>query len=622
MTSFYIKGLECLDIKMAEKLSPNLISYIATFIPKADQISCSIVCKKWTQPLLNVIWSKIILSQRDIDNICNKYGQANNYWKNSHRVWALTLTNLPSNRAIFLPILQQMFRRLSYLEYTEVYQDKRWIVDSLNWNLWNSLTYLNVTLEYVDKSLVLMEMFEKLSVLRRLSNITIEDARNTAKNTTVSWLDIESLHQYLPRLKYLKVGLILTPITDADVELLHCIPPAYTLTRAEYSTRYMDDIWVLYLSLKYPSLQTLRLAPYYTDCTTPTTTESIRLYEKEKPISSIHTFLTLNKFFPNLTRADLCWKSPNGWKSSVFYDVFSKFGTSLVHLNVYLHESLDIQLLNSTIDKSRISKGLKIMTLFVYKSSFSKCGNLAFTISLYPYLAELNINAIHTPIEINNILVHCPVLQKLGIENSSVYLDNLSTHTYPHCLKKLNLAHLEVSTQVLNYISICCRGLKTLKMSFLKFSDSSFEENGQLLVDMPFTQLDTLTVREILFDKHPIHHFAIEQLKGLTSSLTTNHKELTQHISMGEELKFSWYHLCQDKTNRKLRSIAWGLSRRDIEFAKRYYRDFGRRRRREKKRKDMRRSNGLVLRRFWKRDLQYGMILFRFRFIKDYYITP
>ncbi|KAL0081212.1 hypothetical protein J3Q64DRAFT_1701243 [Phycomyces blakesleeanus] len=102
---------------------------------------------------------------------------------------------------------------------------------------------------------------------------------------------------------------------------------------------------------------------------------------------------------------------------------------------------------------------------------------------------------------------------------------------------------------------------------------------------MPFSQLETLQVLNIFIKMH-VKHFVIEQL-----------------------------------VNANGRNLVWELGERDIEFCQRYHKDFERRKGHEKTRKDMRLGDmGYRQKRFWKRDLQFGVLIFRFKSVKDYFI--
>ncbi|KAL0078108.1 hypothetical protein F4703DRAFT_1933183 [Phycomyces blakesleeanus] len=176
-----------------------------------------------------------------------------------------------------------------------------------------------------------------------------------------------------------------------------------------------------------------------------------------------------------------------------------------------------------------------------------------------------------------------------------------STHL-PHPLQTLEIAKTRIDIHVFKYISFRCRQLKYMTLLFISYRGSDIDKTRQILVDMPFSQLKLLKA------------YGNQKSYSLSPNLIVIEQMGNDETDQGHAPQLNWYHLCVDTTNRRNILLVWELGRCDIEFCQRYLKDFGRRREFEEERNDTEEYDfSYKLKRFWKRDLQLGVLILRFK---------
>ncbi|KAL0081142.1 hypothetical protein J3Q64DRAFT_1756765 [Phycomyces blakesleeanus] len=593
---------------MVSILLPNILSYIATHINKKDQTSCSLVCKRWTEPFLNAYWAKLEIDENKLSTMFATSTLNEVYRKNVHRVWALDLKRINIRHIGYVTQLQQSFPGIKYLfcdEENHEDESDNWMIRSIDWISWRFLTHLSIKL--TSKHSGLEDIFMNLSVSRSLAHFTLNSENNVEETNTMLWTQFESLHRHMRQLEYLDINYPLSSISKYDLEMIKTIEPAHKITKITFLDVRIDGSWLCYFALKYPNLLSLNMKPC--KARRPLVQETyINKYQGQ-----LILLKTLNQFFPYLKMVQTPTHTCNRWPLYIFYMTLNYFNIKLerVVFDTHVYKSLLMDNLTKCI--KQVSESVKIMWVTITDYLNAKPRS-RIIFNLCPKLVELHILE-HRRIEMEHLLDQCPVLRSLYIENSTTYLINPSRHiTIPHSLQKLEFINVSVPIHLFNYISLRCKQLKYLKLKSVTFLIPEWDINGKALFDMHMSQLKTFIIYNYSYCFQHVRHYAIEQLEN-TDGNSLQHQE-SQEISF----RTNWYHLCLDKTNRKERLLAWELGRRDIEFSQRYYKDFERRKKREKKRKDMIRHCGYAPKRFWKRDLQYGVMIFRFKSVKEYFL--
>ncbi|KAI9012609.1 hypothetical protein CLU79DRAFT_770111 [Phycomyces nitens] len=602
---------------MALKLPVNVLTYIATFVEKEDRITCAQVCKHWTESFLNAYWGKLDINESIINHICDILYCKQSYIKNSHRVWALVLDELSLEHSKNLPDLQRIYPEISYLEYIEILEKANSITETINWEAWRSLSHLKIAFVHRKEQFDFENIIMKLSKLPSLVHLSLRRSPSKIYPFNISWNDFELLHHHLPLLKYLKLGFNFAPVPIDDQESMRRTRPAYAINSFKYPDNYTDTLWILYFALKYPNLKSFLVDPDNIDQITRTTHET-QQYQNE-----LQTLSNLDQFFPCLKKATTPTVSCNGWSYNLFYETLRHFGTRIDHVELRLYNAL------STFDSapnciSLVSESLKTMKIKRRFYIINLEQKTLAILNLCPRLVKLDIHVRKDMIEIDNILNHCPVLLSLTFNTCMVSLSE-NTHDshnihIPHPLQRLDIGDASVNAHVFTYLSLRCHQLVYLKMFGIGIPYTNFEETGQLFINMFMTQLDTLILSDIgsqsSISEEPIYirHCVVEQMNN------SNIRPLGES-SQTQKPQINWYHICMDRTNKMERTLIWKLGKKEVGFSQKYLKDFKRRKLRQRGRKDMEKIwDAYVLKRFWKKDLENGVLILRFKSVNKYFL--
>ncbi|KAI9014577.1 hypothetical protein CLU79DRAFT_890085 [Phycomyces nitens] len=587
---------------MASTLPPNIVSYIGTFIDDDERLACTLVCKHWTEPFLDAYWGRLYIGRNTMDIttfISNK-----SFLINSHRVWAVDFRVEQLNDYEYFTKYQQFLQGIRYLRFYDKISDISTLLKTFDWILWQSLTHLDIFVDSGWESLSSQNLFMKLSVLPCLVRLRLEYISDVSRRPIFSWNEFESMHHHLPRLEYLEHGFVLKPITRDEIESTKKVKPAQTMKTIKLKDQ-VDTRWLFYFALKYPNLQHLSI-------------QRSSLQSDYNPIdytnqqyrSNFQLFSTLDQFFPCLKMAATVLDDKNMYLWFIFFETLGHFSTKIEHVDLFSEDAVKQDDLDRYIHP--ISESLKVLRI----SSMSRHAVMPFVVC--PRLVTLRISGVFdSRIDADTILEYFPALRSLSVRYVHFYLST-NPHTYtPHPLQKLKIEHSEINNDALHYVSICCNQLKHVKFLYLDsmvYDAKDDDGPGQQIFDMSMSNLDTFifTFADELPDDLKLYpkHYVIEQMDNDNNGLQT-----TQ-----QSPRINWYHVYCDRTNRKEKILEWELGRRDIEFCQRYLEDFDRRKKRGKEREDIKKGRlGYTQKRFWKKDLQHGVVVFRFKSVKSHF---
>ncbi|OAD65251.1 hypothetical protein PHYBLDRAFT_72572 [Phycomyces blakesleeanus NRRL 1555(-)] len=590
---------------MVTMLPPNILAYLATHVYKYDWRNCALVCKQWTEPFLNAYWAQVYFGGYMLNKLFDKFGLKEVYQWNAHRTWALNI-RLFTKDLKYILVLQQTYSRIKYLIYL-IYDEDIFAVKT-DWSLWKTLSHLELDFRKVE--LTIDEFLEQLSPLTCLVHLTICQYNDNINRPDTSLTDMESIHSYFPHLQYININTLFKPISEKEIETIRNVEPAHTVTKIVLYFPYIDPSWIFYFAHKYPNLVTCNLRSHELK-----PRFYLPPYDQKKYQIQPQLLLSSKQFFPCLQTANIIVHDNNYWLFYLFYDTLQRCNVKIKHATIKFNENMSKENgLNSWIKYLSES----VISLNIYSS----CCNQSIPVETNPVVLYKNLTVLKIlvcpRVDMEIILNYCPVLQSLYITNSMIHSPEypLSMHV-PHPLQRLEIEMAQTSVSVFKYISFRCRQLKYMKLKNIFYKPSDMNETGQILVDMSFSQLKVLKTSESEIDDP-------EDIYGIISPFFL-HIVIEQIGNVGTDQvqapRSNWYHLCVDKTNRKSRLLAWELGRRDIEFCQRYLKDFKRRKGREKKRKDMKRSSyNYKLKRFWKRDLQHGVLIFRLKSVETYFL--
>ncbi|KAI9006660.1 hypothetical protein CLU79DRAFT_564039 [Phycomyces nitens] len=590
---------------MASTLPHHILTYIGIFIDREDRPHCALVCKHWTDPFLNAYWGRLYIhnDNMNIDTVISN----KSLMINAHRVWAMVFQVFHFNLFERLLELQRSFPGIRYFEYQNR-PLKFSISAALDWSLWQSLTHINIVFGHDSEAEPFQSLFMKLSVLPCLVHLTLLKSHPPNKHYSLSWNDFEDIHYHLPRLEYLRHQFPSEPITKDEIESIKAVEPAQTMTKIEFND-YIDTHWLFYFALKYPNLQHFNIK----QCLSRYNINRID-YNKQHYQQDLQLLSTLDQFFPCLKRADTTFKDNNECRQFIFFETLGHFGTKIEHVDLYYYSCMKDDDVNRCIQP--ISESLKVLQITVRPREGIHFGACSRLVTLYICGWE---KITITP---DQILESFPALRSLSFTGTKISLST-NPHTYtPHPLQRLTIKRSYITNDAIHYLSLCCNQLKHLKLIDIRYNgigndnykDEDNDEVGQLFFDMPMSNLDTFifTFMDQLLHEYKVFpkHYMIEQME--------NDNEIVQATQQSPRI--NWYHTYCDRTNRKETISKWELGRRDIEFCQRYFKDFDRRRKRGKERKDIKKNRlGYKQKRFWKKDLQHGVLVFRFKSVKNHF---
>ncbi|KAI9023636.1 hypothetical protein CLU79DRAFT_749472 [Phycomyces nitens] len=610
---------------MAPELPPRILSYIGTHLEKKDRLTCALVCKHWTEPFLDSYWDTLEIGIFTT-NIRAIFDRKQPYQKNAHRVWGLKLDKISLDDLNYVSQLQQMYPTIKYLECKEEPCNIAFITELIDWKFWKSLSHLEILFSFTNLHLDFNKLIIRLSRLTGLVHLALGHAHDAEAYRRFLMSDFEALHNSLPLLKYLKLDFILGPASKDDFEGMKNIIAAETMTTIEFSDHYIDTLWITYFALKYPNLQQFTVVYGYVEDKQGTIDCDEQQYQDQ-----VERLSKLDQFFPCLKKTNTPVGSRNGWPFFILYEALERFGTVVENVELNLYNSPSAI---DTFKKCITSVAQSLKVLSVSRKHYVKLAQQQrITIErIFPRLVELRLSSHKDMIEIDNILNQCPVMRVLYIEQSMISLSQ-NVHSVQnvhnphnihkfHPLHRLEIKDVAVNTYIFTYISFRCNQLKIIRLDDIGIPHPGFEETGRLIIDLPLLRLDKLILGDIgpdisvSLDFKSVRYYVIEQMDHRDGPI-----EEAQTNRRPRKKKTDWYHLCVDRTNRKERMMVWQLGRREVEFSQRYFMNFKNRRSREKNRKDLERyMDEYVLKRFWKRDLQYGVLVIRLKSVKNYFI--
>ncbi|KAL0081285.1 hypothetical protein J3Q64DRAFT_1866601 [Phycomyces blakesleeanus] len=335
-------------------------------------------------------------------------------------------------------------------------------------------------------------------------------------------------------------------------------------------------------------------------------TTSVQYLAMARNISLLQLLLSAKQFFPCLktTNTRVC---NNAWLLYLFYGTLQHFNVKTKNITICFEiYSPEVADLNTWI--KYFPESVNTLCIF-FSNSDSSIHVERKSLVLYSHLTVLRLSNCRY-IDMENILDHCRVLRLLHIANSEIQSPEYQHSTHlPHPLQTLEIAKTRIDIHVFKYISFRCRQLKYMTLLFISYRGSDIDKTRQILVDMPFSQLKLLKA------------YGNQKSYSLSPNLIVIEQMGNDETDQGHAPQLNWYHLCVDTTNRRNILLVWELGRCDIEFCQRYLKDFGRRREFEEERNDTEEYDfSYKLKRFWKRDLQLGVLILRFKSVEDYFI--
>ncbi|OAD72532.1 hypothetical protein PHYBLDRAFT_65428 [Phycomyces blakesleeanus NRRL 1555(-)] len=200
---------------MASELPFEITRRIADFIQRRDRAQSCLVCKAWLPVFQESLFEEIVINDyirfaESVDISCSRNKLLQRYGKKT-RTLHISENTLINGQQILA--LQQYLPHLHRFKWDSTCIDENSFVTDPGWNLWSSITYLEVNVENYDSSTLPHVYYSIISNLGQLKRLEFKSIFN-AKMFKQTVEDIEFLNDKLPKLTYLSLGVQLESINQ------------------------------------------------------------------------------------------------------------------------------------------------------------------------------------------------------------------------------------------------------------------------------------------------------------------------------------------------------------------------------------------------------------------------
>ncbi|OAD79125.1 hypothetical protein PHYBLDRAFT_178980 [Phycomyces blakesleeanus NRRL 1555(-)] len=646
----------------------EILTTIALLISQEDKLNCSAVCKAWRRPFQDSLWNSVEINSMNIDMICDSSPYHQRLFKtNGHRVRSMVLggwTRLNSKQILKL---QYYFPHLKSLSIQDKSLSRNDFGKATDWCHWGSLTRLEIILPSLEHKNLETYFLDVVGSLPCLEYLDMSEGVCTGRYL-YTWRDFETLHEKLPRLEHLRMKVSLAPILVNDVLEIQDTKSAPSLSAVHLFGETMDPQWLYYCALKYPNIHTFEWKIFYgydTAHERMTDTMYAAMGLAMKMISS------LPSFFPHLKKAIIEEISDEGRLHTLFWKKLRQSGASLAQLEYHVRGEVIAPYQIQTILREcsqTCSDTLETLQLQFYTSDSYLC-MAPISLGTFPCLVNLTINLLYNHFELDVILDNCINLKKLKLQNGTSSISH-GALKYPqqHGLQTFELVSVRVNLAIFRHLSYRCQQLRHLELATLRIAEKICSKTGNLLLDMPFTQLETLKLCDLVlysekddysnpyyYDNdstdsmdryHQIQLFVIEQTHTNppipdspvqchavlpTSPPTSPHPQSPSQSPITKDT--TWFHRClgsphnhnNDNSNNINNNTPSQeirvLEKEQVETACKYFQTFQAQSQEEATHSDIERDeDGLVLEQYWQKDLPEGYITLRCKSVDQYSI--
>ncbi|KAL0081486.1 hypothetical protein F4703DRAFT_1867147 [Phycomyces blakesleeanus] len=508
---------------MIFRLPFEILTEISSFMTNRDKLQCTRVCKAWTRPFQDSLWNILDLDYTKLANICSTCDLQNNvYQKNGYLVESLAVREFHKLNDQKLYTLQKTFGALRHLSFQQYSLGKQDFGKTADWNLWRSLTELDLFMPDVSLEIRREEMLKILGCLPRLTRLRIVETYMEEVGS-YTWQMLESIHAILPRLRNLHTNIPMNRVQPGDIKYIKSITPASLITQLKLIDHNMDIGWLYYFSLKYPNIDSLysqvkRCSGSYIERTT--NPDEIRQVSSWSYNFSRLKTVTMEQRIKSSVDSDIFWKS--------LYQIVG----SLDHFIYTVWFEDDI----SDLPQGEVSRsiGFSSNTLrsahIVIKSKDDHQIGAQLKFGICPRLVKLEVGARHGVIQLDLLLRNCSSLKTFVLRGGSVKLNSESeVHAHKqqdYCLEEVSLWSSTVGTNVFEYISTHCKSLSNLSLSYIKVKrmpsdDSNDSDEKEVVLDMPHTGFNSLEFKFTHFSLNTDLYSTVERMALVNSSRDT-----------------------------------------------------------------------------------------------------
>ncbi|KAL0075907.1 hypothetical protein J3Q64DRAFT_1773263 [Phycomyces blakesleeanus] len=521
----------------------------------------------------------------------------------------------------------------------------------------------------LDDKIRKYEMFKILSCLPCLTRLDIEaKLEDTRPNYT--WEVLENIHAYLPRLEYLHTNLPLAAITSADIKTINHVTPAKNLSVIKLLDHNMDLGWLFYFSLKYPKVRVFESSMVFS---------KINRIE-DSPSEEVMSIIMAASFqFPHLKSVVISHEAVVGSQHTVFWKLLHQLTSSLRSLDYSLDLASfgnglfsgfpreSVRFSSTTLERLSLIINAKPHVMSILPLNFGSCSRLV----------DLTTEVSKGIIEIDVLLDSCTSLKSIHMRDELITLSPKAYATStPHGLQKMEIINSKVDSHVFNFISLRCRQLREMALCSVRVPGSISQETGNMCIDMSYTHFEVLKLHDVTFywlsgeleavndrddgddqnqeesssgssngnsgdsnsntiidisggdrsilrpyEIYTINLIAIERLNSVLRPRHLGAPKPLIHDGQDHGVsidKRAWFHHYWGNTNKDRPRQVWMLGKPQVKHVQDYFESFQTSSANDYLSNENRYPVGLVVKRFWKRDLPRGYATLRCGYIGRY----
>ncbi|KAL0087422.1 hypothetical protein J3Q64DRAFT_1848245 [Phycomyces blakesleeanus] len=475
---------------LASELPIEITLFIARFLQSADKIQCCLVCKAWTPAFQQSLFEAVIIKRYSGANkLVDSTNLANNLLQRyGHKTQTPEISKSTFLGDHQLYALQKYLPNIQYFKWSSKEIKLLLLTDFNGWNLWaESLTDLEITVKDYGYDILPKILDSIRSNLHRLKRLHFEGL-NYDSFSPCTFDDFELLNDQLPELTKLLLTVQFDKMSpDELLKVKEINPRPYLKTLGMFIEKNTYE-WLYYIAVKYPNISSLKLLSF------TESTISFQTYQASQMLAK------LSCPFQHLEKLTVEVGSTSEQTYLDFVNRLGLFNVPIKEIDLTIYNSLSFNVSNKDI----------LQSIKIFANTLEKLRIVYFISSYYsgfsdelvycPRLVDLTIEIQGTTTMLDVLLEQYPSLKNLSISSGDLTLrPDLTILSIEHGLSHFSLKDSFITASTLNYISICCKKLSTMRLKFVNIKGPQQGNTGDNCIDMSSTHFTKLNIKGIQF---------------------------------------------------------------------------------------------------------------------------
>ncbi|KAL0094191.1 hypothetical protein F4703DRAFT_1817087 [Phycomyces blakesleeanus] len=435
--------------------------------------------------------------------------------------------------------LQQRFPNLQRLFIDEGCLGGIRIGNISNWNLWGTLTKLNINLSQVTNPDVKTELLKILKSLPHLDHLESVCIRN-CESISFTLDEFAELNSCVHELNTLILSATCLPLSPTDVARIPTLNQQSKVKMITFYGTLFDSRWICYFARKYPNLE--KLAWISID-----QVETLDLHQEE----TISILKSLPNVFQHLSHISIRTTGSTEQQHLIYWNILSQFNIPIKGLtHIFSPPIINIELLQSIVQSSTQSFSSTIETLTLQRDERGfEIQEMTTTIVGCPHLVDLNIHICGSAVSVNVILDRFPALKRLDVFNGiMINSGHLNNQSLDHGLRMVKASKGSLNVSAFSYLSFNCKYLEYIYLDGMIVFGPMDEESGKVELDMSWSNIHLLRLYDIRFKVSQSNFDS----KNLINLMEIREKRLFCEDSKADEggpasdnstMWSNWYHI-------------------------------------------------------------------------------